>query len=82
MVRGRVCVVGGEGMHGGGGGGVMTGEYMTGGMHVGGRHVWWGAYVAGGVRAGEAATEACGTNPTGMYSCICIDLQTINDQQI
>ena len=35
--------------------------------------------MAGGGRVcvQEMATEACGTHPTGMHSCICIDLQTI-----
>ena len=44
-------------------------------MHVGGGMRGGGHTWQGSVRAGETATEACGTNPTGMHSCICIDLQ-------
>ena len=61
------------------------GAYMVGSMHDrgmhGGEHAWQGACVAGGhawqgcVRgqeacmAGETATAADGTPPTGMHSC-------------
>ena len=59
--------------------------FTGGGMHgEGWRHAWQrggacmlqggvcgeGAYMAGGgMRAGERATEAGGTHPTGMHSC-------------
>ena len=67
--------------------GCMTGgSAWQRGMHGRG-HAWWGEEcVVGSMRGGgggvcvqEMATEACGTHPTGMHSCICIDLQTIND---
>ena len=46
---------------------VLQGVCMAGGMHGGGVH---GRGTHGrGVRAGETAIEACGTHPTGMYSC-------------
>ena len=56
--------------------------YMAGGMCGGGAyvaregHAWRGAAcVAVGVRAGEMATEAGGTHPIGMHSCL-INFQT------
>ena len=73
-----VCMAGGEGMHGGG-------SSMTGGRCAWWGCAWWGqghkwlrACMAGacggvhgrGMPAGETATEAGGTNPTGMHLCI------------
>ena len=43
---------------------------MAGGMHGRG-HAWWGLCMAGGACvAGETATAAGGTHPTGMHSCL------------
>ena len=75
--RGRACVTEGHawqgGMHGRGQGGhawqgvCEVGVCMVGGgVHGRGQ----GACMSGrGVRAGETATEADGTHPTGMHSC-------------
>ena len=41
---------------------------------TGGGHVWRG----GGVHAGETATEAGGTHPTGMHSCCFCSLKPNN----
>ena len=52
-------------------GGVHGGErhVWQGGMHAGGC-LWQGVCVAGGAcMAGETATAAGGTHPTGMHSC-------------
>ena len=39
------------------------------------RHVWWGCVcVRLGCMAGEMATAADGTHPTGMHSCYDCDL--------
>ena len=47
--------------------GCVVGTCKAGGMHGG---VWMaGGHVAGGVHAGETASEAGGTYPTGMHSC-------------
>ena len=60
----------------------MTGAYMPRGVHGRGC-AWWGGHVwqglgvhvwqmacmAGGVIAGEMATEVGGMYPTGMHSC-------------
>ena len=53
------------------------------GMHGRGACMVGEEYEVGSMRGfvcvQEMVTEACGTHPTGMHSCICIDLQTIND---
>ena len=41
---------------------------MAGGMHGGG-HAWQGGHVLGVCMAGETATAADGTHPTGMHFC-------------
>ena len=50
-------------------GGMCGRECVVGYMHGRGC-VWLGAYVVGGIRAGETATEAGGTLPSGMHSCL------------
>ena len=70
------CVVGGHAWQGG----VHGRACVAGGMHgkgvcMAGGNVWWGVCVAEGVCmagqcvAGETATAAGGTHPTGMHSC-------------
>ena len=65
-VHGRACVAGGHVWQGG-----MHGK----GVCMAGGNVWWGVCVAEGVCiagqcvAGETATAAGGTHPTGMHSC-------------
>ena len=70
-----VCVVG-RGMHGRG---CMTGGVHGRGVCMVGEECVVGSMHGGGVYVQEMVTEACGTHPTGMHSCTCIDLQTIND---
>ena len=48
---------------------------VAGGMYGNGGHVWWGVCMAewcirGACVAGEMATAADGTHPTGMHSCL------------
>ena len=65
-----VCLSTGGGMHGRKG--VWRGgAYVAWGAYVAGGHAWQGAcVVAGGVcMAGETATAAGGTHPTGIHSC-------------
>ena len=57
------------------------GAYITKGACMAGGHVWWGICLAGGTcvarkvcmvgacMAGEMATAADGTHPTGIHSC-------------
>ena len=68
FMGGKACVAGG--MHGGG-------TCMVGGVRGRG-HAWQGACVMGGIAwqgevcvAGETATAADGTHPTGMLSYQC-----------
>ena len=75
------CVVGdmrGGGMHGDGiclaGGHVWQGACMVArAVHGTGGHVWQQVSVCPqeGEGAGETATTADGTHPTGMHSCLC-----------
>ena len=75
MHDGGACVAGGECMAWG------RGECMARG------HVWWGDMCGGGMHgrgacmareacmAGETATAAGGTHPTGMHSCLKIKIE-------
>ena len=64
-------------VHKGRGGGMhgsrvcMAGGGMCGGDVHGSGHAWWGghAWLGGACVAGETATAADGTHPTGMHSC-------------
>ena len=70
----EACVVGGIIIHGGmhgRGACVAGGACVVGSVHGGG-HAWQGACIARGCVCGGGAcvaTEADGTNPTGMHSC-------------
>ena len=70
-------------------GGGMDGEEVC----MAGGHVWWGAYMAGGMRGGgtcvavcawqggvaeETTTAADGTHPPGMHSCYHLRMQVGN----
>ena len=69
-VKNSVCR--GKGMHSRGSmqvGGVWQGVCMVGGMHDGGGYMGGGVHGTGARMAGETATVADGTHPTGMYSC-------------
>ena len=74
MAKGRMPGEGG--VHGKGG-------HAWWGACVAGGHVWWGVCmaeecVAGGMIAEEMATEAGGTHPTGMHSCLENCCQTLH----
>ena len=79
----------GEGMRGGGGC-VAVGVCVAGGMHGGRGHAWQGQCGGrGGVGAGEMATAASSTHPTGMHSCLfmqfvyrsgTVNLNTVNSK--
>ena len=59
---------GGWGVHG-------KGACLAAGVHARG-HAWHGgcAWQGGSIRAGEMATEAGGTHPIGMHSCLVYSL--------
>ena len=77
------CMAGGHGWQGGvwwgaciEGGYAWWGTCIAGDVHDGELCVWQGVCMAGGgVRAGETATEAGGTHPTGMYSWLILLFQ-------
>ena len=63
----------GRGVHGRGtcmaGGHAWQGDKHGRGHAWQGGHVWWGLCMVGVGVAGETATAADGTHPTGMHSC-------------
>ena len=66
-------------VHGGWGGVHGRGMRGRGGVCVAGGHAWWGTGHGGGggggaCLAGEMATAASGTHPTGMHSCYFLSL--------
>ena len=51
---------------------MAKGAGMAGEVCMAGGHVWqWWGEGAGACVAGEMATAAGGTHPTGMHSCLC-----------
>ena len=61
-----VCMAEGD-MHGRGC--AWWGSMCGRGECMAGEHTWWGCAWQGACVAGEMATAACGTHPTGMHSC-------------